>query len=130
MFPIHPDPLAVLGQLSRRDEFVFHGPRGGKLKPDTVRQLFVRDVLKPLAAKSPPNGGVQSLIDGRLHSFRHYFISMCAANKIPERVVMEWVGHADSAMTRHYFHLHDEEAKRQMDRLNFLGSTAGRSERT
>jgi integrase len=126
-FPIHLDLLEVLARLSRRDEFVFRGPHGGRLKPNTVRRLFVRDVLMPLAATSPPNGGGQSLIDGRLDSFRHYFISMCAANKVSERVVMEWVGDADSAMTRHYFRLHDEDAKRQMDQLNFLGSIAGRS---
>jgi ABC-type protease/lipase transport system fused ATPase/permease subunit len=28
------------------------------------------------------------------------------------RVVMEWVGHADSAKVRHYFHLHDEDPRR------------------
>jgi hypothetical protein len=26
-----------------------------------------------------------------------------------------------SAMVRHYYHLHDEEAKRQMGKLNFTG---------
>jgi hypothetical protein len=53
---------------------------------------------------------------------------MCATNKIAERVVMEWVGHADSAMVRHYFHLHDEESKRQMHSLNLLGESVGRSD--
>ena len=46
----------------------------------------------------------------------------------PQRVVMEWVGHADSAMVRHYFHLHDEEAQRRMNGLNLLGGAAGRSD--
>ena len=41
---------------------------------------------------------------------------------------MEWVGHADSAMVRHYFHLHDEESKRQMCSLNLLGESVGRSD--
>lgn len=54
---------------------------------------------------------------------------MCATNKnISERAVMEWVGHADSAMVRHYFHLHDEEAQRQMQSLDLLGGAAGRSD--
>ena len=34
---------------------------------------------------------------------------------------MEWLGHRDSRMVRHYYHLHDEEAQRQMNRLEILG---------
>ena len=34
---------------------------------------------------------------------------------------MEWLGHADSEMVRHYFHLHDEQAHRQMSGLDLLG---------
>lgn len=123
-FPLHRDLLVVLQQLPRIDAYVFHGPRGGRLKADTVRRVLVRDVLTPLAPQFPGTGG-QSFIDGRLHSFRHYFVSVCAMSGVPERVVMEWVGHADSEMVRHYFHLHDEEAKRQMQGLNLLGGAAG-----
>lgn len=91
--------------------------------------MLVRHVLTPLAERFPAVNGEQSFIDGRLHSFRHYFVSMCATNKepVPERVVMEWVGHADSGMVRHYFHLHDEEAQRRMNGLNLLGGVAGES---
>ena len=38
---------------------------------------------------------------------------------------MEWLGHPDSEMVRHYLHLHDEEPRRQMDRLDPFGNTAG-----
>jgi integrase len=114
----------VLIRLPKIDQHVFHGPRGGRLKADTVRRVLVRDVLKPLAAKFPLNSGGQSFVDGRLHSFRHYFVSVCATSGVPERVVMEWVGHADSAMVRHYFHLHDEQGRRQMHGLDLLGGGA------
>lgn len=124
-FPLHADLLAVLNRLPRVDQYVFHGPNGGRLKPDFLRRMLVRHVLTPLAKKFPATNGGQSFIDGRLHSFRHYFVSMCAANRVPERVVMEWVGHADSTMVRHYFHLHDEEAQRRMNGLDLLGSAAG-----
>ena len=40
---------------------------------------------------------------------------------------MEWLGHADSEMIRRYYHLHDQEAKRRMDGLDFLGGAGGRS---
>jgi integrase len=63
---------------------------------------------------------------GRLHSFRHYFCSRYANSGVPEQVVMAWLGHADSKMVRHYYHLHDDEAQRQMKRLQFLsGSSDG-----
>ncbi len=126
-FPIHPDLKAVLTVVARIDDYVFHGPRGGRLKADTVRRVLVRDVLKPLAPLFPSNGG-QSFVDGRLHSFRHYFVSMCASTRVPELTVMHWVGHADSSMVRHYYHVHDEEARRQMNSLNLLGSVVGRSD--
>ena len=42
-------------------------------------------------------------------------------------MVMDWLGHADSEMIRPNYHLHDEEAKRRMDSLDFLGGANGRS---
>ena len=110
-FPIHRNLLAVLKRLPQIDSYVFHGPRRGRLKADTLRRVLVRDVLKPLVEKFPAAHDAKGFVDGRLHSFRHYFVSSCATNHVPERVVMEWVGHADSSMVRHYFHLHDEEAR-------------------
>ncbi len=126
-FPIHPDLQAVLQRLPRVDAFVFHGPRGGRLKPDTVRRSFVREVIKPLSAMFPTPDGERGFKDGRLHSFRHYFCSTCANSGVPERMVMDWLGHADSEMIRHYYHLHDEEAQRRMVSLDFLGRANGRS---
>ncbi|MCI0361844.1 MAG: tyrosine-type recombinase/integrase [Planctomycetaceae bacterium] len=122
MLPIHPDLGAVLRSLAKQDQFLFHGPRGGRLKPDTVRNVLIREVIKPLEPKFSSPEDEQGFKDGRLHSFRHYFVSMCANNNIPERVTMEWLGHQDSEMVRHYYHLHDEEARRQMARLDPLGS--------
>ena len=52
-FPIHPDLLKVLKGLSHIGKFVFHGPRRGRLKPDTIRRILVRDVITPLAPKFP-----------------------------------------------------------------------------
>lgn len=126
--PLHPDLRAVLECLPRLDQFVFHGPQGGRVKPDFVRRTLLKHVLEPLAPQYPATS-TQGFVDGRLHSFRHYFVSRCAANNVSERMVMEWVGHADSAMVRHYYHLVDQEAKRRMDALELLGSADGRSGR-
>ena len=126
-FPIHPDLLSVFRRLPRIDAYVFHGPRGGRLKPDTLRRILVREVIEALAEKFPTPEGERGFMHGRLHSFRHCFCSTCANSGVPERMVMDWLGHADSEMIRHYYHLHDEEAKRRMDSLDFLGGAGGRS---
>ena len=126
-FPVHPDLRAVIDRLPRTDAYVFHGPRGGRIKPDTIRNVLVREVLKPMKAKFPKRGDEKSFEDGRVHSFRHYFCSTCANSGVPERMVMEWLGHQDSEMVRIYYHLHDEEARRRMAALDFLGGAGGRS---
>lgn len=125
-FPTHADLRRVLdGMKPAADGLVFHGPRGGRLKPDTVRQVLVREVLTPLCDQFPASPGQGSFADGRLHSFRHFFCSTCANSGVPEQVVMAWLGHRDSAMVRHYYHLHDDEAQRQMKRVQFLGDVGG-----
>ncbi len=87
------------------DGKIFHGPRGGALKPDTVRRILIRDVLAPLAKRFPkPAAGDEplGLVDGRLHSCRHYFCSVCARS-ITEQVAMSRLGHSSSKMLRHDF---------------------------
>ena len=120
-FPIHSKLLDVILSIDNSKGCVFCGPRSGKLKPDTVRHILVRDVLEPLAGRFPTPDGEKGFINGRLHSFRHYFCSTCANNNVPERIVMTWLGHKNSKMIQVYYHLHDQEAQNQMDQLNFLG---------
>ena len=93
----------MLKELPQRGLHIFRGPRGGKLKPDTVRNILIREVIKPLAERFPNPLGKKGFAAGRLHSFRHYFASMCANQGTAERVAMEWMGHADSEMVRHYY---------------------------
>ena len=120
-FPIFGRLGDVLRGLPQQDSgVIFRGPRGGVLKPDTVRRILIRDVLTKLVGKFPTPKEEIGFADGRLHSFRHYFCSYCANAGTPERVVMAWLGQQSSRMVQHYYHLHDEEAQRQMKRLNFI----------
>lgn len=120
--PIYPQLLhMLLAMRHHADGHVFHGPLGGRLKPDTVRNVLIRDVLTPLANQFPPAPREKGFRDGRLHSFRHYFCSMSTNSGVAEQVLMTWLGHRDSKMVRHYYHLHQDEAQRQMAKINFLG---------
>ena len=119
-FPIHADLANVLERIPRAtDGYIFHGARGARLKPDRIRRVLIRDVLGPLAERFPTGEGEVGFADGRLHSFRHFFCSMCANSGVPERMVMAWLGHRDSRMVHRYYHLHDREAQQQMERLSF-----------
>src|SRR4051794_28061691 len=109
------------------DARVFHGPHGGKIKPDTVRNVLTRAVLTPLAEKFPAAGDAPGITAGRLHSLRHFFSSMSADNGVSEQMLMAWLGHRDSEMIRHYYHMRPDEARRQMGKLPALGSPAKES---
>jgi site-specific recombinase XerD len=120
-FPIHPDLQSVLSAIPRSaDGQIFHGPLGGILKPDTLRVILVRDVLTPLSSRFPSTEDEIGFVDGRLHSFRHYFCSVCANNGVSEQLLMSWLGHSDSAMVKHYYHVHNETAQSEMGRLDFV----------
>ena len=121
-FPIHPELLPVLQRLfqARVDDRVFVDPTtGGALSPQTVRTVLMRDVLAPLASAFPANGEDASIRRGRLHSFLHFFCSWSADNGTPEQMLMAWLGHRESEMIRHYYHLRQDDARRQMDRMPF-----------
>ncbi len=80
-------------------------------------------MIEKLTPRFPKKfAGQRSFEDGRLHRLRHYFCSVCVNTGIPERIVMEWLGHADSEMVRHYYHLNDGESRRKMDQLPPIGN--------
>ncbi|HEX8524199.1 MAG TPA: site-specific integrase [Tepidisphaeraceae bacterium] len=120
--PIHPRLREVLEKLPRlKDNRVFHGPNGGVLKPDTLRIILIRDVLTPLSKQFQAQATKQGLIDGRLHSFRHYFVSAAASSgKVDADTIISWLGHRDSRMVRHYFHIFEERATAQMQAIEFV----------
>jgi integrase len=117
-FPLNPELRPILVNMPQHaDGYVFHGPLGGRLKADTVRNVLIREVLKPLSVRFPTPEGEVGFKDGRLHSFRHFFCSLCANKNVPQQMVMRWLGHRDSKLVAHYYHLHDEEAQRQMEKI-------------
>ena len=127
VLPLDADLRTVLLLKKRHpDGRVFHGPLGGQLKPDTVRNVLIREVLKPLEDRFPVVPRQKGFKDGRLHSFRHFFCSTCANSGVPEQVVMAWLGHQDSRMVKHYYHLHDAEAQRQMAKIQFTSPSRQR----
>lgn len=120
--PVHPDLRQVLMALPKHpDGRIFHGPLGGKLKPDTVRNVLMRDVIEPLKKNFPTPPGEIGFEHGRVHSFRHYFCSQAFLNGAAEADIKEWLGHRDSKMVAHYRHLRSEDSQQKIQRIEFLG---------
>jgi integrase len=120
--PLNPALRMVLERMPRSaDGLVFHGPRGGKLKPDVVRNVLLRDIIKPLAPRFPTAAGEIGFEFGRVHSFRHYFVSEAFRLGVPEPQIMEWVGHRDSRIVARYRHLRDDDGQQAMQDLDLIG---------
>jgi integrase len=123
--PIHQQLRRVLDRLvSQADGRLFVGPRGGKLKPDTVRRIFVREVINPLRGQFPTASGEIGFQHGRLHGFRHFFVSQAFEGGASEGEVKDWVGHRDSGMVELYRHRREEDSHRKMQQIDFLGVEA------
>ncbi|MDD4889647.1 MAG: site-specific integrase [Phycisphaerae bacterium] len=120
---IHADLRKVLEAMpGNRDGAVFLGPLGGRLKPDTVRNVLQREVLLPLRNRFPRRGDARSFEDGRIHSFRHYFCTSCFRGGVPEWQIIEWLGHSDSSMVKLYRHMGAaDETQRAMGKVQSLG---------
>ncbi len=119
--PIHADLQKVLERISRREDGrVFSGPHGRVLKAATIRMALLRYVVKPLKKVFATPSGEIGFADGRVHSFRHYFVSQSFVGSASEGEIREWVGHRDSKIVERYRHLSQEDARRKMDRLHFL----------
>jgi integrase len=72
--PIHASLREMFGTSTYDSEgHAFRGPRGGRLKPDTVCRILKRDVLPAVAKQLYPHDSAPSFLDGRVHSFRHTF---------------------------------------------------------
>lgn len=122
--PINPGLLAMLRRLKSASEgsgVVIRGAQGGRLKSDDVRNALINRVIEPLKKQFPTHAGDSGFEHGRLHSFRHFFISQAANAGTPIKVVQQWVGHKDSEVIDIYFHLSDRDARRHMNALKIVG---------
>ncbi len=102
--PMHPFVRSAV-EVRRVGEYVFMGPKGGRIKQNRTLECLKKDREK------------LGIHHGVLHSFRHFFVSFCAERGVPVLTCMAWVGHKDAEMVWHYYHLHDRASKEAMERL-------------
>ncbi|MCE9534602.1 MAG: site-specific integrase [Planctomycetes bacterium] len=111
MVPISELARQTLESLPRRWPWVVTMPASSAVRIDgrqwSERRLLgaIKRVLKPLG------------LPGKLHTFRHTFISNALLNNVPVAVVREWVGHVDDEIIELYTHVHDDASQAAMQRL-------------
>ncbi|MCZ7581798.1 MAG: site-specific integrase, partial [Fimbriimonadaceae bacterium] len=112
MFPIHSRVRAVLDSLPRTSRWVFTGvpckkfPKGGQ-------QVFDRRALSALKTALKRAG----IAEGKVHTFRHFFITYCINKGVSPFMIAEWVGHSSLAMVMRYYRASAKESRRIMDGL-------------
>jgi len=81
-------------------------PKGDNQISERRLLQYLKRVLKKLG------------LEGKLHTFRHSFISHALTRGIPEAIVREWVGHVDPEVTRIYTHVASEISRAAMAQLS------------
>lgn len=123
--PISTELHAVLSAMPRRGERVFYHPPT-RMHPGGVRPLEQTELLKRFKRLCRRLGFV-NWRKLKLHTFRHYFASVCARNNVSYKFALRWMGHTNSHILDLYFHMHDREAQQAINSLDFgTGGTRAR----
>ena len=125
--PIHPALRILLNELKKQagdSGYLFPIERESYLK-DTASitkcfQQFLNDC--GIATTEEGNGHRRRVIVRKgFHSLRHSFVSLCAANRVPQVAIQELVGHGSPAMTALYSHADFEQKQSAINALPSMG---------
>lgn len=119
--PMTPRVRKVLESLPRFGLWVFCAPPN-KRYPSKDRQISERRALSALKRVLKKLG-----LPGKLHTFRHTYISQALTRNVPEAVVRQWVGHVDPEILRLYTHVADEVSQAYVERFSGRSEDAGQS---
>jgi integrase len=110
--PMLPQVAKALAPLMRSQPWVF-------ARAETVlhRRPCVATVAALKALKALREILTQLKLTGRLHTFRHSFISHVLTKGTPEAIVRSWVGHVDPAIIRDYTHVANEISTAHLNQL-------------
>lgn len=104
----------MLEQRSRKTPWVFCAARSQKY-PEGDQQISERRLLCSLKRLLKRIGLSEA---GKLHTFRHSFISKALATGIPNATVRSWAGHVSEKILAMYTHIHDGQARQEMERFS------------
>jgi integrase len=102
----------LLKSISKQGLWVFCAP-SSKRYPSIDRQISERRALSALKRVLS-----KLSLPGKLHTFRHTYISQALTRGVPEAVVRQWVGHVDPEILRLYTHVADDVSQAYMARFS------------
>lgn len=110
--PLSPTARSLLESLPRASRWVVTMPPTAA-NPEPGRQWTERRLLGALKRVLKGIG-----LAGKLHTFRHAFISHALLSGIPVAVVKQWVGHVDPHVIDLYTHVFDDASQAAMRKLS------------
>ena len=121
--PIHPVLRALLDELHKRvagQECLFPAEHERYQKNDGTLSKQFQTFLKDCGIVTTEPAGAhrrQVIVRKGFHSLRHSFVSLCAANRVPQVAIQELVGHGSPAMTALYSHADFEQKQSAINSL-------------
>jgi integrase len=114
--PIHPVLESLLLELRETSKGLYLFPEeresyqhDGSLLSRRIKRFFQNTCEIETQDKSTTGQRKNVVCRVGFHSLRHSFVSLCAANRVPQVAIMELVGHGSPAMTALYSHAGDEQ---------------------
>lgn len=117
VIPISNTAKKILESLPRRWRWVVTMPPSPSVR-QSGRQWTERRLLDGLKRVLKGLG-----MPGKLHTFRHTFISHALLSGMPVAVVQDWVGHVDAEIIKLYTHIHNDASQLAMQRLAKLNDS-------
>ena len=121
--PIHTVLRILLSELRKQTgtgEYLFPDDHTVYQKDDSATSKQFQKFLEDCGIQTTEQGGAhrRKLITRKgFHSLRHSFVSLCAANNVPQVAIQDLVGHGSPAMTALYSHA---DFKQKQNAINGL----------
>ena len=116
--PLHPRAIAVLMRLPRRSRWVFcDDGHNGDAPPSRIDGPAALGKLKTVLRHI-------GISEGKLHTFRHFFITRCADAGVPATMLIKWVGHSDLKTILHYYDTDHQAWQNAMSSVPFGGGAS------
>ena len=115
--PLHPVLEAMLKELKKKAKrgAVYLFPEEAELHAKGQSSAITRRIQDHFKAcgiqttEQATGHRKKAIVRVGFHSMRHSFVSLCAANRVPQVAIQELVGHGSPAMTELYSHAGDEQ---------------------
>jgi len=123
--PIHPVLRELLNELRKQTgsgEYLFPAEHNSYQQDGSAVSKRFQQFLNDCGIKTTEEGNGHrrhAIVRKGFHSLRHSFVSLCAANRVPQVAIQELVGHGSPAMTALYSHADFEQ---KQDAINGLPS--------